>query len=43
MKDKPTCPECGEPWTEEDLENIGDIGCPSCKKIFDVEDFEKHE
>ncbi len=32
------CPHCGETWSTEDLENIGDIGCPSCRRCFDVED-----
>ncbi len=33
------CPHCGEPWSKDDLESIGDIGCPSCRRIFDVEDY----
>lgn len=33
------CPHCGEVIDDEDLQDMGDIGCPSCRKTFNVEDF----
>ena len=37
------CPFCGETWEPEILEDIGDCGCPSCRRCFDLEDFEMYE
>lgn len=35
------CPHCGEILTEEEAESVCDCGCPSCRKYFDLEDYEK--
>ena len=32
------CPNCGEIWREDILDQIGDIGCPSCRRCFDLDD-----
>ena len=37
------CPNCDETWTEEIQDDIGDIGCPSCRRCFDMEDFAMYE
>lgn len=33
------CPYCCELLSEEELEDVSDIGCPSCRRIFDLEDY----
>lgn len=33
------CPYCGELLSEEELEDVGDIGCPCCRRLFDLEDY----
>lgn len=35
---KATCPHCGCRIPAEETDNLGDIGCPSCRFRFDVED-----
>ena len=37
--DRYNCPVCGVEWYESDLDSIGDLGCPSCRRKFDLEDF----
>jgi len=32
-----SCPVCGVEWYESDLDSIGDLGCPSCRRKFDLE------
>lgn len=34
------CPFCHEIMTEEEAESCGDIGCASCRRTFDWEDYE---
>jgi hypothetical protein len=34
---------CGEILTEEEAESVGDIGCSSCRRTFDMEDVEPEE
>ena len=33
------CPFCGEYFTEAEAEDVGDCGCPSCRRCIDMEDF----
>jgi len=35
------CPYCGEEIEESLWEDMGDIGCPSCRRLFDIEDYEQ--
>lgn len=37
---KYVCPHCGEILAEEEAESVCDCGCPSCRRYFDVEDYE---
>ena len=34
------CPRCGTEWLEDELENLGDIGCSGCGRKFDIEEEE---
>ena len=34
------CPRCGIQWFPEELEDLGDIGCPGCRRKFDIEEEE---
>jgi len=34
------CPRCGTEWLPDELETLGDIGCPGCGRKFDVEEEE---
>ena len=34
-----TCPNCGEVWYENDLENLNSVGCPSCAHKFNLEEW----
>jgi len=33
------CPFCREEIDDEDLDSLEDIGCPSCRRCFDLTDF----
>ena len=37
------CPHCCEILTEEEAESVCDCGCPSCRKYFDIEDFDAED
>ena len=44
MKDSTfKCPHCGEILTEDEAESVCDCGCPSCRKYFDLEYYEKED
>ena len=34
-----SCPVCDTEWYESDLDSIGDLGCPGCRRKFDLEDY----
>lgn len=34
------CPYCGEILTEEEGDQVCDCGCPSCRRAFELTDFE---
>ena len=34
-----SCPVCGVEWYKDELDSIGDIGCPGCRRKFDLEDY----
>lgn len=34
------CPYCGEDLNEQEAEQVCDCGCPSCRRMFDLEDYE---
>jgi len=33
------CPECSEPLTEDEADQVCDEGCPCCRTIFEVCDY----
>ena len=33
------CPECNEPLTEDEADQVCDEGCPCCRTIFEVCDY----
>lgn len=34
-----SCPVCNTEWYKSDLDSIGDLGCPGCRRKFDLEEF----
>ena len=34
------CPYCGEILSEQEADQVCDCGCPSCRRSFELTDFE---
>jgi Zn-finger nucleic acid-binding protein len=37
------CPHCGITWLPDELEDIGNIGCSSCRRVFDIGELEQDD
>jgi len=37
------CPFCYTEWLPDELDSIGDCGCPGCRRCFDIGELEQDD